>query len=797
MRKKTQKTLKPEMLRYYPELSKYKGQTTNDIPPVSQHVFQTRGFEALDFGLTIDKKGFNIYVAGDTGTGKTSNVKKHVEEIALKMKSPDDMLYVYNFQDPDEPTLIYMKAGTGEKFVRDMDDLLEYFIFQIPRQLESENFEIKKSEVTRWYQDATNTNHTEIIQEALELSFSLKIEESGLMINPIVKGKVIDIEEYNALDENEKEKVKKNEVLLQERLFAFFGRARALEKEFKEKLTTLRQTVVRLIVSEPLRELKKKYSKSEHFDLYLEDLAEHIADNFGDFFIYRDYEEGKINPQKTVVPSLKEYKVNLLVNNKNIKGAPVIYETNPTFQNIMGFFEFEEIQNSLFTDFTKMKPGALHKANGGFLLIQANDILKNYYAWTALKRSIRNRSLKIGDIDIDFKYRVNTVPNPEPVVLDVKIILIGDDYLYHALYNYDPDFRRIFRVKADFDSTIEITPESTDSLVGFIARVVNEDCNIPFDLSAIKRLLHYSSKKADDQKKYRVHASDIVEIIAESAYWGKKKKRKVVNESIIKTAIESREKRHAKFKEQYYESIKRGTILMDVEGEEVGQINGLAVYSIGDFSFGIPSRITARVFAGGKGIINIEREARLSGSIHDKGAMILAGYLGDMFAQNKQLSISASIAFEQSYGGVDGDSASSTELYALLSALANVPIKQNIAVTGSINQMGEIQPIGGVNEKIEGFFEICKLKKFTGEQGVIIPAQNIENLNLSDEIVKAVSKGQFHIYPIKNVLEGIEILTDVPAGKKGKNGNFTPNSIFDRVDKKIIELNKIKWRENG
>lgn len=792
MRTEKNRELKAETLRYYPELKKYKDKTTRKIKPVSQFVFQKRGFEALDFGMAINKKGFNIYVSGDPGTGKTSNVKKHIEDVAKTLPIPDDMLYVYNFKNPDSPKLLYMKAGTGEKLVKDMEDLLDYFIFQIPRQLESESFEIKKSEVVRWYQESVQENYNEIEKEALELNFLLKSTQNGLVINPIIEEKPIDREQFDSLSDEIKENIRKNEEILQEKLIAYFHRERGLEKEYKEKMTNLRQTMVKLIVSEPLRELKKKHSGNEGFDLFLEDLAEHIVNNFDEFFIYRDIEEGKADPSKYSMPDFKEYRVNLLVNNKDLEGAPVVYETNPTFQNIMGYFEYEEMHNSLFTDFTKMKPGALHKAKGGFLLIQANDILKNYYSWTALKRSVRNRSLKMGEIDIDFKYRVSTVPDPEPVELDVKVILIGDDYIYHLLYNHDPDFRRIFRVKADFDSTIDITPDTTDSLIGFISRVVNEDCALPFDITALRRLLHYSSRKSEDQKKYRIHASDLVEIIIESVFWGQKEKSKIVSEKHVRKAIVSREKRHARFREHYYESIERGRILIDVKGKKTGQINGLAVYSIGDFSFGIPSRITARVFAGRRGIINIEREARLSGAIHDKGAMILAGYLGSIFAQNKHLALSASIAFEQSYGGVDGDSASSTELYALLSALSDIPIKQSIAVTGSINQMGDIQPIGGVNEKIEGFFEICKIKGLTGDQGVIIPVQNIENLNLTDDVVEAVKNGKFHVYAIKNILEGIELLTDVPAGKMNKNGTFTKNSVFDLVDRKIKQLNEIK-----
>lgn len=792
MNKMSGKKLKAKNLRYYPLLKKYEGMTTKDIKPSPQFVFQKRGFEALDFGVTISKKGFNIYVSGDAGTGKTSNVKKHVEEIASSMPVPDDVLYVNNFKKPDEPKLLCMPAGTGEKIVRDMDETLDYFIHQIPRQLESESFEMQKTEVVRWYQEESQKNYQEIEKEASELNFSLKSTPNGLVINPILDSQPIDREQFDKLSEEQKDSIRKNEELLQEKLIAFFHKERVLEKEYKEKMTKLRQTMVRLIISQPLRELKKKYSPSESFDNYLEDVADHLVDNFEEFFLYRDIQEGKIDPSKFTEPDFKEYKINLLINNKELEGAPVVYETNPTYQNVIGYFEYEELHNSLFTDFTKMKPGALHRANGGFLIIQANDILKNYYAWAALKRSMRNRSLRMGDIDIDFRHRVNILPDPEPIPLNVKVILIGDDYIFHLLYNLDLDFRRIFRVKADFGSTIDITSHTTDALVGFISRVVMEDCSLPFDVSAIRRLLHHSSRGSEDQKKYRIHASDLVDVIVEADYWAKSKKKKVVDEKTVVKAIEGREKRHARFKERHYESIKRGKILIDVTGEKTGQINGLAVFSVGDFSFGIPSRITAKVFAGKRGIINIEREARLSGSIHDKGAMILAGYIGSMFAQDKHLSITASIAFEQSYGGVDGDSASSTELYALLSAISEIPIKQSIAVTGSINQNGEIQPIGGVNEKIEGFFEICNLRGLSGDQGVVIPVQNVENLNLSDKVVEAVEKDKFHIYAIKNVVEGIEILTGIPAGKRKKNGSFTKDSVFDLVNRKVKALSEVK-----
>jgi len=782
----------PDRLRYYPKLEKYRGLTARRISPGSQSFCQKKGFDAIDFGVSINKKGFNIYVSGAPGIGKTSSVKKYLEKIAAKMPTPRDICYVYNFEAPDEPRLIMLPAGTGEVFVKEMADLLDYFQYQIPRQLESEAFEMKKGEVVRWYQEESERNYRNIEMEAAQLSFTIKSTQSGFVINPIVGGEAIGKEEFEKLSESERERIRRNEEKLQEKLIAFFHRERVLEKEYKEKMTVLRQSMVRLIIAEPLEELRRKYHTNRDLGTYLDSLEKHILGHFEAFFTARDAKEGKVDPQTVDVPNFHEYKVNLLVNNKNLKGAPIIYETNPTYQNLMGYFEYEEIHNSIFTDFTRMKPGALHYANGGFLIVQANDILKNYHAWTALKRSMRNRLLKMDDVDVDFRYRANIFPKPEPVPLDVKLIMIGDDYLYRMLYAYDDDFTRIFRVKADFESVTDISPRNTEGLVRFISRVVQEDCMLDFDLSAMRRILHYSSRKAEDQKKYSVAASELVDIILESDFWARKEKRTIVNEEAVRHAIAIKESRHAGLKKQYYELIERGIILIEVAGEKVGMINGLAVYSVGDFAFGIPSRITARVFAGKQGIVNIDREVRLSGQIHDKGALILAGFLGDIFAQDKPISFSASITFEQSYGEIEGDSASSTELYALLSALAEVPIRQSIAVTGSVNQMGQIQPIGGVNEKIEGFFEICKMKGLTGTQGVIIPRQNIEHLNLCDEVVEAVKRKRFHIYAISNIMEGVEILTGMPAGRREKNGSFTPGSLFEKVDQRIRKLNRIK-----
>ncbi len=777
---------------FEPKIPFMAGKTTNDIKPLAKPFFQERGFEAIDFGIAVKKKGFNIYVAGESGTGKTSNVRKYLQKIAATMPVPDDICYVYNFENEDEPFLVTLPAGKGSVFVKDMKELLEFLKEIIPKELESEQFDITKGELTKWYQDESDSSYQEMEEESAKLGFLVKSAQGGLVINPVVDGEPIDKAKFDSLPPKQQQVIKNNETLLQEKLITFFHRERQLEKKFKEKMTAIRQEMVRSLVSDPLKEIEKKYGDRESILNYFKDLKEHLLDNFDDFVLLRDIEEGKQEAQNYPIPSLIEYEVNLLINNTHLKGAPVIYETNPTFQNMHGYFEYEERHNFLFTDFTRMKPGSLHKANGGFLLIQANDILKNYYSWTALKRALRNSTLNLDDLDIDFRLRTNAMPKPQSLPLNIKVVLIGDEHLFHMLYSYDEDFRRIFRVKADFSSTVPVNSENSKKLINFISRVVTEDKLLPFDDSAISSVLYYSSRLADDQKKYMVMATDIVDIIVESNFWAAKDNKEMVTSESVRKALQKRDERHSRIRERYYESIEREHILLDVKSDVVGQINGLAVYSIGDFSFGIPSRITAKVFAGRRGIVNIDREVRLSGAIHDKGAMILAGFMGDKFAQDKLLSLSASITFEQSYGGVDGDSASSTELYVLLSAISGVPIKQSIAVTGSINQNGDIQPIGGVNEKIEGFFDICKIKGFTGKQGVIIPIQNVENLNLRPDVIDAVEKGQFSIYAINNVCEGIEILTGKKSGMKKKDGSFTKDSIFDLVNRRIKEFGKIE-----
>ncbi|MCK5808903.1 AAA family ATPase [bacterium] len=791
MTTKQKLAIQPAKLRYFPALKRYKGKTTADIVPAGQEAFQERGFEALKFGVSIAKKGFNIFVSGEAGTGKTSNTKLFLEQTAHNRPTPQDICYVHNFEDGDKPLLITLPAGDGVDLIKEMAELLDLLQDQIPRQLESEQFETLQTEVEKEYRLTGDSLHEQLSAAAKKLGFVLQPSQNGLVINPVVKGKPITREDFDKLSDKMRVKIKKNEEKLQEQIIAYFHAERKLEKESKEKVRFLRREYVKLIIKEPLKDIRKAFRKSKGLTAYLLQLENHILDTFFEFILHRDVNEGKIEAGKIMPPDFMEYKVNLLISNKNTKGAPVIYETNPTYQNLMGFFEYEEVRNTFSTNFTKMKPGALHRANGGFLIIQADDLLKNIYAWNAFKRVIRNKSLTMDDTEGNQRYRINSMPSPTPLPLDVKIILLGTDQLYHMLYDYDPDFRRIFRVKADFSTTTPITTKTTTALIGFITRVVQKDCDIPFNQSALQRLLFHSSRMAGDQKKFKIHAGGIVDILMESSYWAHKNHKKIVTEDEVVLAIKAKEERHARFRKSYYESIIRGNILIDVSGADIGQINGLAVYSIGDFSFGIPSRITARVFSGQRGLINIDREARLSGAIHDKGALILGGFLGDLFAQDKPLSITATIAFEQSYGGVDGDSASSTELYSLLSALSELPINQGIAVTGSINQMGDIQPIGGVNEKVEGFFSICKLKGLTGTQGVMIPIQNVENLNLNDEVVDAIREGLFSLYAIKNVKQGIEVLTGVSAGNRLKDGTFTKDSVFDLADKRIRSFNEI------
>ena len=585
---------------------------------------------------------------------------------------------------------------------------------------------------------------------------------------------------------------------LQEKIIDYTKEIREIEKETKEILEQLDQKVALTAAGYHFDELKKTYESCQDVLDYLEAVKADILENIDDFLIDEEDDgnpfQGIFARRRTEDPYMK-YKVNLFVDNSETKGAPVITADNPTYYNLIGKVEYENRMGVMITNFTKIKPGFLHYANGGYIIIQAKDILTKSYAWEGLKRALLNHKLQIENIGEHAGLVTTTSLNPDPIPLDVKVVLIGNLEIYQLLYYYDEDFRKLFKIKADFDVEMDYNLENMTRLASFIHTHCNEHNLLHFDRKAVAKIVEYSTRLAGHQDKLSTRFNQLVEIIYEADTWAKMNNADIVTDEHVEKAIKEREYRNNLYEEKIQESIDEGTILIDTEGKEVGQVNGLAVYNLGQYSFGKPVRITATTFVGRNGIINIERESNMSGKIHNKGVFILGGYLGQKFAQEHPLALTAHIAFEQSYGGVDGDSASSTELYALLSSLAEVPIDQGIAVTGSINQKGEIQPIGGVNEKIEGFYEVCKNKGLTGEQGVIIPHQNVKNLMLKDEVVKAVEEGKFHIYAIQSVEEGIEILTGMPAGKQDEYGEYEENTVFSKVAdklKRFINLSKKK-----
>ncbi len=793
-------SLPPGKLKRTVDYTQFEFETTEQVPELTSIVGQERGRAVMKFGLNVNKVGYNIYVAGIAGTGKTTFTNSIIKEFAKREAELYDWCYVYNFEDGQKPKTLQLPVGMGKRLKEDMENLIENLKTDIPRAFNEENYQKEKNAIIRKFQGKSNEVFEKINRIAKESGFLIRQSGSGIITIPVINGTPITEEQYRVLSEEQLKEIEEKSQALQEKILNYTKEIRDIEKETKETLEQLDQKVALTAAGYHFDELKKTYESCQDVIDYLDAVKEDILENIDDFLI--DEDEGKANPFQDMFvrrrgndPYIK-YKVNLIVDNSETEGAPVITADNPTYYNLIGKVEYENRMGVMSTNFTKIKPGFLHYANGGYIIIQAKDILTQSFAWEGLKRALLNHKLQIENIGEHAGLITTTSLNPDPIPLDVKVILIGNLEIYQLLYHYDEDFRKLFKIKADFDVEMDYNLENMTRLASFIHTHCNEHDLHHFDRKAVAKIVEYSTRLAGHQEKLSTRFNQLVEIIYEADTWAKMEGDDLVSEKHVEKAIKERDYRNNLYEEKIQESIDEGTILIDTEGKKIGQVNGLAVYNLGQYSFGKPARITATTFVGRNGIINIERESNMSGKIHNKGVFILGGYLGQKFAQEHPLALTAHIAFEQSYGGVDGDSASSTELYALLSSLAEVPIDQGIAVTGSINQKGEIQPIGGVNEKIEGFYEVCKSKGLTGEQGVIIPHQNVKNLMLKDEVVEAVKEGKFHIYAIKTVEEGIEILTGIPAGKQDEYGVYEESTVFRKVADKLKRfINLSKKRE--
>lgn len=754
-----------EKLYYQCKPSDFPFETTEEIAPLEETIGQARALRALDFGLEIESHGFNIFILGESGTGKMTTIKTILKEKAKDEPVPNDLCYVYNFKDPDSPRALSLSPGTGIAFKKDMDELINVLQQEIPKVFESKEYEKLKTVIFDEFQKKQKGLFSVLEKEVKEKDFSLRKTVSGLSLVPAKKtGDVLTEEEFGALAPSAKKKIEEMGKQLQEKLDDAIRMVRAEEKKVKEQLHELERQAALSSVGHLIEELKQKNQDNPPVMNYLHDVKEDILDHLDDF---KPHEE----PPSAVPmmklpqaePSFVRYTVNVFVNNRNTKGAPVVIESNPTYYNMFGRIEHKLQYGMAVTDFSMIKPGSLHIANGGYLVVDALDLLKNIFVYDALKRTIKDKEIRIEDVWEQYRLVSSLTLKPEAVPFNVKVVLVGSPQLYYLLYNVDEEYRELFKIKADFENRMDRDKNSLMKYAGFIRTKCVEKGLRPFDREAVSKVAEHGSRLAEHQGKLSAKFSEIADLLREADHWARSQKSKIVKSNHVEKALEEKTYRSNKVEKKIHEAISEGTILMDTEGSVTGQINGLSILDMGDYRFGMPSRITCRTYAGKAGIVNIERETKMSGKIHEKAILILSAYLGEKYARKRPLSLTASLTFEQLYGEIEGDSATCAEIYALLSSISGVPIKQTLAITGSMNQHGEVQPIGGVNEKIEGFFEVCKLDKLNGSHGVVIPSANIKNLMLKKEVVEAVKKGNFNIYSIDNIEDGIEIFTGMPA----------------------------------
>ncbi|MCF6465467.1 Lon protease family protein [Clostridium sp. Cult2] len=766
-----------------PNLFEYN--TTEDLPTSRELIGQDRAMEALKYGLSIRRKGYNIYVSGLTGTGRNSYSYLVAKEFADKRQTPKDWCYVFNFKRPKFPKAISMDSGQGKIFKKDVEKVIKDIGIEIPQTLTSKEYENNKNLIYTTYQNRAQKILNELNDLAKQYSFIFRQTERGILSIPLKEGKPMTDQELDNLSQEEIEELMKTSGELNQKAFDYVKRVKNVENDLIREIKNLKEKNVLHVLNNYMDIIIEKYDGNDAICEYLNDMKADIVRNY-DMFMKEDeknYLEGIFFARDRKEDFMKRYQVNLFMDNGGKSSAPVIREMNPTYYNLFGKIEYVNEYGGLKTDHMKIRPGSLHEANGGYIIIQAKDILQSSQAWEGLKRAITTEEIKVENIT-----GLNVISEtlrPEPIPLDIKVIIIGDYFVYQLLYNYDDDFRKLFKIRADFDIEMDKNEENIRKIGSFVAYQCKEENLKPFDKEALAAIIERSSRIAENQNKLTAKFNELVEIIYEADLWADLKNRDVVTKEDVDIAIVKKNFRNNTYEEKLIELIEKDVIMIDTEGEKVGEINGLSVIDSGQYVFGRPSKITVNTFVGKEGIINIEREVEQSGSIYDKGVLILGGYLGEKYAKDFPLSLTASITFEQSYSGIDGDSASSTELYALLSNLADKPIKQAIAVTGSVNQKGIIQPIGGVNEKIEGFYKICKLKGLTGNEGVIIPYQNIENLMLDDEIIEAIQSGKFNIFGVKTVDEGIEILTGIKSGKLNDKNEFEEGTINYFVQKKL------------
>jgi lon-related putative ATP-dependent protease len=782
-----------EKLRWVCPQDAFRFECTADIKPLKEFIGQDRAMDSINFGLAVGRPGYNLFLAGLTGTGKAVTIKARLQRFIEEREARGikyqiyDWCYVFNFSVPDQPRILKLPQGLGKSFNIHMEELLKTLKDEIPKTFGSEEYNKRKQEVMEGHQSKYQEAMDALDKEAHDKSLMVQLSPMGAAVVPVAEGKPLSREEFLALPESEREAIEKKRLETMRKVEDTYTHLRELEKEIGEKMKEIDLKAGEFAIARPFEEMFKRYAEYQEIINFLKELREYTLTKL-DLFM-----QAPAPPQFPAAPAFSQsdpfmaYRINVFVDNSSVSGPPIIIEPNPNWFNMFGKIERKALMGTYISDHTMIKAGAVQSANGGYLILNIRDVLLNPGVWEGLKRVIKNKEVRVEDPWEQFGFFAPQGMRTQPMPVEFKIIVMGEDLVYQLLTAYDEDFWEMFKVKADFDHQMQRSDENIMDYACFIRSCCDEEKLLPFDRSGVAKIIEYSVRAAGDQEKLSARFGPLKDLLIEADYWAGESKSQNITGEHIEKAVKEKIHRLDLAAERIRQMIKEGTILVDVEGAVSGQVNGLAVYDLGIFSFGRPNRITAKTFLGRRGVINIERESQLSGSIHDKGVLILSGYLGWKYAQDKPLSLSASICFEQSYSGVEGDSASSTELYAILSSLSDLPIKQNIAVTGSVNQKGEVQPIGGVNQKIEGFFDVCKAKGLTGEQGVMIPHQNIRNLMLREDVVNAVQDGQFHIYSVKTIDEGIEVLTGVLAGERQEDGTYPAGTVNYRVDRQLRE----------
>jgi predicted ATP-dependent protease len=769
--------------------------TTAELQCLSEILGQDRAIRAVQFGLGIQRQGFNLFLLGSPGTGEYPAVRRLIEEKAVKEPTPSDWCYVNNFERPEAPRALQLPPGRGAVLREDVEYLLKELRSAIPAAFESENYRARKHVIEEEVKDRREKALQDVAEDAEKRGIGLLRTPTGLVLAPVRDKKVLEPNELSQLSENELKTIESDIADLRKKLEVVMRQVPGWEHEGREKIRQLNEEVTIFAVGHLIEELRKKYANlPEVFD-FLNEMQKDIIDNADEFLGPRESPLAALMgaPQPTLATGalfFRRYLVNLLIDHSLNKGAPVIYLDHPTYQNVVGQVEYLSHFGALSTDFNLIRAGALHQANGGYLILDALKVIAQPYAWDAVKRALRSGQLRIESLG-QILSLVSTVSlEPQPIPLKVKVVLLGHRILYYLLSRFDPEFDELFKVGADFEERMDRVSNNDLLYARLIATLAQREELLPFEAGAIARIIEHSSRMAGDSEKLVTHQKSLEDLLRESDYWSRAGSQQAVRREDVQRAIDARIARSDRIPTRLREEVLNGTILIDTSGSRVGQVNGISVIDLGQFAFGHPSRITARVRMGKGEVIDTEREVELGGPIHSKGVLILSGFLNSRYVPDRPLSLSASLVFEQSYGPVEGDSASCAELLALLSAISDVPVTQSIAVTGSVNQHGQVQAIGGVNEKIEGFFDVCNARGLTGEQGVIIPASNVRHLMLKREVVDAVQAGKFHVYAIGTIDEGMEILTGIPAGERGPSGTFSAASINAKVEARLLEFSQ-------